>query len=162
MVEPISRATRSTLLTGAGSGINAAARIACEAPWERRRKAGRGLMSGGESEGAGGGKSPSYGEMAATEGSTGRLDPWDAAVLSFKMRALYVGWFAINFTDKMWEFSVPFLLLSMDSMHSMQYATVYAVTVSPPHPPLQDIPLKRSLLGHNRWIASCLALLRQA
>jgi hypothetical protein len=42
-----------------------------------------------------------------------------------KLRALYISWFMINWTDRMWEFSVPFFLLTMDTIDSMRFALIY-------------------------------------
>jgi hypothetical protein len=45
-----------------------------------------------------------------------------------KLRALYISWFMINWTDRMWEFSVPFFLLTMDSIDSMRFALIYGMS----------------------------------
>ena len=46
-----------------------------------------------------------------------------------KLRALYISWFMINWTDRMWEFSVPFFLLTMDTIDSMRFALIYGASV---------------------------------
>ncbi len=69
-----------------------------------------------------------------------------------KLRALYISWFMINWTDRMWEFSVPFFLLTMDNIDSMRFALIYGASVKITGPPKQ--PKTRisedSTLAHHR------------